>query len=53
MFFYVSLPIALIVLFLFPESRSLPILLIAALAISQYIIYLSVIRKADVEEEES
>lgn len=52
MFFYVSLPIALIVLFLFPESRSLPILLIASLAISQYIIYWSVIRKADVEEEE-
>lgn len=53
MFFYVSLPIVLLLLFLFPERRSLPIILVALLAISQYFIYWSVIRKANAEEEES
>lgn len=53
MFFYISLPLVLLLLFLFPESRSLPILLVASLAISQYFIYWSVIRKANAEEEES
>ncbi|MEK3734173.1 MULTISPECIES: hypothetical protein [Paenibacillus] len=51
--FYVALPLILLVLFLFPEHRSLPVLLIGALAVSQYCMYWSVIRKANIGEDET
>lgn len=50
-FFYVALPLAMVAMFLVPESRLFPVALIGALAVSQHFIYWSVVRKADVEEE--